>query len=214
MAPKADDFLSAADLNPPPYSANNGPHPRFHGRKHIFPRRMKRSPALGLLSACAVAFFWLGSRNWLETVGEAEASATLQEFETSLGKCALRFHSAAEPEPATRLTNPRYNDEHGQQKKIILRNATLFDGEDWASGPVDIAFEKGLIVDVTVAGTTALFSAAEGVDIEVHGRYVTPGLVDMHSHHYIGMWPEFESVNDDNGERACDFNVHAQTRMF
>lgn len=36
------------------------------------------------------------------------------------------------------------------------------------------------------------------VEVDLQGKYVTPGLVDMHSHHLAGTWPGFPDVDDFN----------------
>jgi imidazolonepropionase-like amidohydrolase len=80
-----------------------------------------------------------------------------------------------------------------------LRNATLFDGEAWRDGLVDIVLDRGIVSDV-VKSSGKPDQAWEGAVVyQLHGRYVTPGLVDMHSHHFTGVWPATE-INDDTNE--------------
>lgn len=77
---------------------------------------------------------------------------------------------------------------------MILRNATLFDGEGFIPA-VDIQFSKGVVVSVS---PTSARSASGAKVVELDGKYVTPGLVDMHSHHLVWSWPEVPQSDDTN----------------
>ncbi|GAD92509.1 conserved hypothetical protein [Paecilomyces variotii No. 5] len=91
--------------------------------------------------------------------------------------------------------NPRWSALSGQSKPVILRNATLFDG-DLFQESVDIVFERGVIRKIA---TTSDASDIEGATVQdLDGLVVTPGLVDMHSHHLVGSWPSFRATNDIN----------------
>lgn len=80
-------------------------------------------------------------------------------------------------------SNPRWNPVSGQKETIILRNATLFDGETILSEAVDIVLKKGIVESVTLAGKESLIFDKDTKVLDLEGGYVTPGLVDMHSHH-------------------------------
>jgi hypothetical protein len=101
------------------------------------------------------------------------------------------------PASSTR-TNPRWNPSSGQKGTVILRNVTLFDGESILDGPMDVLFEHGIVKSISTLSETSF----EGDDVRIFdlaGSYVTPGLVDMHSHHLVGSWPS-SSVSDDTNE--------------
>jgi hypothetical protein len=101
------------------------------------------------------------------------------------------------PVSSTR-TNPRWNPSSGQKDTVVLRNVTLFDGESFLDGPVDVVFEHGIIKSIsTLSDTTFEIENAQVFDLA--GGYATPGLVDMHSHHLVGSWPG-SSVADDANE--------------
>ena len=79
----------------------------------------------------------------------------------------------------------------GPYDTLIIRNATLIDGTGSpARGPVDIIIKKDVIEQVIAAdpvsrgrGPAAEASAGARV-IDATGKYVTPGLIDMHMHFY------------------------------
>lgn len=97
-------------------------------------------------------------------------------------------------------TNPRWNALTGQQMPTVLKNVTLFDGDTTLDHPVDVLFQNGVIHEIAATGTRD-YDYMKHDDIlilELNGDFVTPGLVDMHSHHGTSPWPSFKSNVDDN----------------
>jgi hypothetical protein len=122
----------------------------------------------------------------------------IQLLDERLQQCA---DDAAPPirYPATRAGsrhNPRWNAINGQNKAIVLRNATLFDGNTILAEAVDIVLEKGVIISISPTGTSPTTPGAKIIDL--NSKYVTPGLVDMHSHHLAMTWPLQTSTDDTN----------------
>lgn len=133
----------------------------------------------------------------------AGPSAQLARFRAALAKCDALDVAAERVEPAQRRANPRWNNATGQLGAVVLRNARLFDGEAFLEGRVDVLFEKGLITAVSPTEAAAsweeqLLLAGGGKEYDVQGRFVTPGLVDMHSHHMVGIWPALDGADDGN----------------
>lgn len=60
-----------------------------------------------------------------------------------------------------------------QQAKVVIRNVTVFDGQQMQTGQT-IAFENGVIVPDTTGGEEAA--------IDAHGAFLLPGLIDCHAH--------------------------------
>ncbi len=123
----------------------------------------------------------------------------IDRLRAGLEKCAewKSPHVQYEFPVSSTRTNPRWNPSGGQKETVVLRNVTLFDGESILDGPVDVLFEHGIIKSISPLSETI-----EGIDVRVlnlAGSYVTPGLVDMHSHHLVGSWPG-SSVSDDTNE--------------
>ncbi|HSG40688.1 MAG TPA: amidohydrolase family protein [Thermoanaerobaculia bacterium] len=86
---------------------------------------------------------------------------------------------------------PRRAEGEGPFNRLILRGATLIDGTGAPPiGPVDIVIEKNRIARIAPVGYPGLAidplrrpKAEEGNrELDVHGMYVLPGLVDMHGH--------------------------------
>lgn len=121
------------------------------------------------------------------------------QIDSGLNKC-LNLETLPKefsPSEITSRKNPRWNPIRGQNQTIVLKNATLFDGKTFLSGFVDIAFEKGLIKSVS-ASTRSTNRDSDIQTIDLEGRYVTPGLVDMHSHHFVHSLPELSVTSDEN----------------
>ncbi len=77
----------------------------------------------------------------------------------------------------------------GPWQRLILRGGTLIDGTGAPPiGPVDIVIEQNRIVAVESVGYPGLpidddkRPAGADHEIDVHGAYVLPGIIDMHTH--------------------------------
>ncbi|HOF21276.1 MAG TPA: amidohydrolase/deacetylase family metallohydrolase, partial [Bacteroidales bacterium] len=85
-----------------------------------------------------------------------------------------------------------------QDIDILLRGGHLIDAKNKINGRMDIAVSKGRIVKVSPSIPS---EKAERV-IDLNGLYVTPGLIDIHTHVFVG--PEagfangFYSVSPDD----------------
>lgn len=129
----------------------------------------------------------------------------LSRLDAGLQKCA-EYNSAPikYPIPSETRTNPRWNPKTGQNETIVLRNATLFDGETILKGSFDIQFTDGIIKSVSAAGTFGFNPDVKTWDLG--GKFVSPGLVDLHSHHLVSAWPTL-TATDDTNEMSDDFGA-------
>jgi dihydroorotase len=66
---------------------------------------------------------------------------------------------------------------------LLIRNGTLIDPARSIHAPLDVAFANGKVVEV--AETLPVAQAREVIDAD--GRYVTPGLIDVHVHVFPGV---------------------------
>ncbi|KAM0147259.1 hypothetical protein ACHAPG_010694 [Botrytis cinerea] len=121
------------------------------------------------------------------------------QLKVGYSKC-LDLHTLPKEHPHSEITtrkNPRWNSVRGQNQTIVLKNATLFDGKALLSDFMDITFEDGLIKSVSAA-TKSIDHGPNVQIVDLEGKYVTPGLVDMHSHHFLHAWPELSVTGDEN----------------
>jgi len=178
----------------------------YHNLNSTQESRRRRYRAKVPLSVIALAVFVLGLQFLIlpgyvyrELPSEIKLSQFhLDRLDAQLQKCA-EYQSPPLRYPATQAgsrTNPRWNTKSGQNETILLRNATLFDGEKFLDHLVDILFKKGIVESISESGK---LSPPEGVTVlELNGKHVTPGLVDMHSHHLAIVWPELRATTDVN----------------
>ncbi|OAA77103.1 carbohydrate esterase family 9 protein [Akanthomyces lecanii RCEF 1005] len=192
---------------PPPYEATAYPTERLRRRVRI---RRWLSPRTLLSLVITICVFWLciASRPVLRVF----AGVTDEQFANALEQCQARHRFPSTPEPVSRNQNSRWAAEYGQKQRIILKNATLFDGESFTDHAVDVTFSKGLIESVEKSGNG---SHPEGAVLyNLHGRYVTPGLVDMHSHHMVHSWPATEMTSDSAEVHPDTKAVTGQMRVI
>lgn len=81
------------------------------------------------------------------------------------------------------------NRGEGPYRRLVLRGATVIDGTGAPpSGPVDIVVEGGRITELKIVGSPhkainpANRPAPGDHEIDCHGKFVTPGLIDCHAH--------------------------------
>src|SRR3954452_15399709 len=83
-------------------------------------------------------------------------------------------------------TNPA-NFSGKRLKRIVIRNATVVDGSGKpAAGPYDIVIENDLITQIVpfdaVNADESRRPAKGELDIDATGKYVLPGLINLHAH--------------------------------
>ena len=134
-------------------------------------------------------------------------SLSSTRFSDGLRKCRNRYIFPQKIDPEHRQENPRYhiytNDTStlGTNFSFVIKNATVLDGDGiLRDGPADVYIDKGMIYGVVDSGSKISQFLMESVKphdiIDAKGKYVTPGLVEMHSHVGICTQPELRGVND------------------
>ncbi|KAK2003632.1 hypothetical protein LX36DRAFT_624670 [Colletotrichum falcatum] len=186
--PKEADLFQV----PPPYEA--AAYPRVRPRRALVRSLVSLRVLACVLLAGLVA--WHTVRLERET-RHASPSARLARFEEAVKHCAALKTFPESPKPESRRANPRWNPARGQDRPVVLRNATLFDGESVAPEPMDIRFDKGLVTELATTASGAIGSDG-ATEHDLRGRFVTPGLVDMHSHHAASLWPALPITADEN----------------
>ncbi|HEY5916873.1 MAG TPA: amidohydrolase/deacetylase family metallohydrolase [Chryseolinea sp.] len=75
---------------------------------------------------------------------------------------------------------------NGQPIELLLKNGHVIDPANNINAKMDVAISGGKVVKV--APTIAATDAKQVID--VNGFYVCPGLIDMHTHVFVGSKPE------------------------
>lgn len=73
-----------------------------------------------------------------------------------------------------------------QQLDLLLKGGHVLDPKNGINEVMDVGIADGVIAEVA---SSISESRAERV-IDLDGLYVTPGLIDIHSHHYYGTEPD------------------------
>ena len=72
---------------------------------------------------------------------------------------------------------------------LVLKGGHVIDPANGLDGPSDVAIKDGKIAEVGPDISTE----SAGTAVDISGLYVTPGLIDLHTHHF----GEFAQVNPD-----------------
>lgn len=101
------------------------------------------------------------------------------------------------PAPPIRFTEDSYPSTYLRYPGAltVIRNATVFDGEGDRIDSGTVVFGDGVIKAV---GGADLATPAGAVEIDGTGKFVTPGVIDIHSH--LGDYPSpgVQSLSDGN----------------
>lgn len=167
-----DDKAYIYSLQPPPYK------PRQISSSIIFRRRRTRLVLLVAAAVLCLAFAYYNST--LDTPSHYVQHESLAK---GLEQCRrINFGTKPIHQPSIERGNLRWSPVVGQNHTIVLRNATLFDGESVLADAVNVVFRKGVITSILKDGDQV--SSLLDADVyDLNGRFVTPGLVDIHSHH-------------------------------
>ncbi|KAI3539851.1 amidohydrolase [Colletotrichum filicis] len=183
MGAKNDELF---DASPPPYQ------PQPLTRRFFIRRRRGR-----LMTLAGLVIFLLFLSHYSNAVREPSYDQS-EQFVRGLTKCGKSSSRSASRESSSpNRSNPRWNSKSGQQRAIVLRNATLFDGEKVLAATVDITFEQGVIKSVFETRDEVTFPSNTDL-YDVKGRFVTPGLVDIHSHHLELPFSSVSAIADVN----------------
>ncbi|KAG6372339.1 carbohydrate esterase family 9 protein [Boletus reticuloceps] len=152
-----------------------------------------------LCSVTVVVWLWSASRY---TVSVAKESVRLPfHAEETLQKCGmLHVQPGPPPDFARRTQSDRFVD---GTPATLLKNASV-----WTGGPLqyeihgaDIMLDKG-IIKFLGPSEDILANYGDFLTVDVGGSWVTPGIVDMHSHLGVDSVPELSGAGDTNSYKG------------
>ncbi|KAJ4157984.1 uncharacterized protein LMH87_008531 [Akanthomyces muscarius] len=182
--------------------------------------RVRRSRAIKFISIACLALIVLSQwkQSWYTERAAPKLSAA--RLHADLQTCQKLQSKPQDPIGLGRERNARYID---GGKPTLIKNATIWVGEpvpgtseadaragkgwEWISG--DVYIEYGLIqrVEDAIAGTSL---SADTLVVEAHGRLLTSGIIDMHSHAGVGPLPGLQGDQDTN-EMSDDITPWARS---
>ncbi|KAL2853616.1 hypothetical protein BJX68DRAFT_274777 [Aspergillus pseudodeflectus] len=165
---------------------------KFEHRRRRALRRWRVPTCAGICAAIALLVYLPGD------VTLQMSSAVQESFFEGLQQCHADGQGRQrETVPSSARQNPRWNAASGQANPVVIQNASLFDGATFLPDFVDIIFDAGVIRSVVPSGSGDAFPHDAHI-INVQGKHVTPGLVDMHSHHLESPFPALSGTTDIN----------------
>ncbi|EMD37401.1 hypothetical protein CERSUDRAFT_83171 [Gelatoporia subvermispora B] len=115
-----------------------------------------------------------------------------------LDKCAaLHTKPAPPPDFANRTRSDRFVP---GTRATLIRNATIWTGRNQGLEILkgNIFLDGGIIKAMGHATQSSVDSTAEYDIIDAHGAWVTPGIIDVHSHIGVGAAPALNGAEDGN----------------
>lgn len=208
------EYLPRYDEKHLPFSAVSSPTSSSNHKSRGMKRKHHIFFALVLTTVLSLLFGLKhtghGSHHQGWTASGIAHPITLLAFAEGLEKCAaIKWLPPLTPRPEERTRNPRFGmgfrEAHkAEASPILIKHAILLDGDGKKYEDVDILMHKGLIKEVGKDLEVDSFLKKLGVEegeveiIDVEGRYVTPGLVDQHSHAGVDSLPQLFATDDTN----------------
>ncbi|CAK5272816.1 unnamed protein product [Mycena citricolor] len=119
---------------------------------------------------------------------------------TILGRCSSLTLAPGPPDDFhERTQSDRYE---AGTKPTLIKNAKIWTGEDDGTKVVhgDILLDKGIIKKIGKVDAKAYGSDLDVVDAQ--GAWVTPGIVDLHSHLGVDSAPALSGASDTNSHKG------------
>ncbi|KAL1901025.1 hypothetical protein Sste5346_002090 [Sporothrix stenoceras] len=205
---------------------DNGHGHHFHGYRRTMRRRARRIRAAVLLGVV----LFIGYAHWRKAPTAATnitngSLLSITKLEADLATCAALKSVPKSAPGAGRARNARYVD---GKPATLIRNATVWTGEADASlslspeeiragkglgwTTADVYIEHGLIQRVEASiDPSSLSPSSKLVTYDAHGRQLTAGIIDMHSHAGVDSLPELRG-NDDTNELSSDITPYVRSK--
>ncbi|KAJ4002579.1 hypothetical protein NW752_001093 [Fusarium irregulare] len=187
----------------PPYSSLPSPVGQQQQRSR---RTLRRSRAIRLFALACLAFIVFAQ--WRQISPGEKTTLSVQKLNENLETCKKFRVKPEDPAGLGRDKNARYID---GGKPTLIKNATVWIGEPakgtneedaragkgWEWVQSDVYLEKGLIQRVEKDIKTSSLPD-DTIVYEAHGRRLTSGIVDTHSHAGVYPLPSLEGNSDGN----------------
>jgi imidazolonepropionase-like amidohydrolase len=116
----------------------------------------------------------------------------------ALGACA-GMEAKPKPAPPVRVNEDPYPSTYVRYPGVltVIRHATVFDGDGRRYNDGTVVFGDGAILAI---GGPEVPSPAGALEIDGTGKWVTPGIIDVHSH--LGDYPSPGTDGNSDGNEA------------
>src|SRR3990170_3010796 len=128
-------------------------------------------------------------------MGQGGATIAVGLIAAALAGCA----TTPAKKPAVRINEDPYASTYVRYPGAVtvIRGATVFDGEGGRIDNGTVILADGVVQAV---GDTALAAPAGAVEVDGRGKWVTPGIIDVHSH--LGDYPSPGTASHSDGNEA------------
>ncbi|KAJ6532734.1 carbohydrate esterase family 9 protein [Mycena vulgaris] len=164
--------------------------PPKHAKKHV--RTIQLTLALLAVSSYSLTYLlWSASR--AETLPVVHVETIIAQAQCS----ALHLTPGPPDDFHARTQSDRFVE---GTKPTLIRNASIWTGLDSGDEIVygDILIDKGLIKKLGSVDESTLRSYADVVVLNAAGAWVSPGIVDLHSHIGVDSAPALNGASDTN----------------
>ncbi|EIN06427.1 carbohydrate esterase family 9 protein [Punctularia strigosozonata HHB-11173 SS5] len=165
------------------------PGPARQVRSHSWSTKI----GVALLSAFALASLFKNI-----TLDSSRASQELPlHAEETLARCRVLHVKPAAP-TEKRTVSDRYVP--GEARPVLIKNATIWTGGNGGAEIIkgDVLLEKGLVKTVGRIDTETLAAYSDYATVDARGSWITPGIVDLHSHVGVEPHPALSGATDGN----------------
>ncbi|KAJ7322932.1 carbohydrate esterase family 9 protein [Mycena albidolilacea] len=171
--------------------ASGYPAPNLKSKKRVKPIQFALL-LLAVFSYSLTYLLWSDTRTETLPINSAAIVAQCRALHLTPGP-PDNFYSRTESDRFQKGTKP-----------TLIRNATIWTGQ--ANGNVviqgDILIDKGLIKKVGSVDESVLRSYPDVVVLDAAGSWVSPGVVDLHSHLGVGSSPGLSGARDGNSHEG------------
>lgn len=157
-------------------------------------RKTNQKVMLGAVGALALLTVALQASSLLRTKPEFHLREFDQKaFDDGIVQCQS-FGITPDRVISASRSNPRFVP---GTLPTLIRNATLIDGDGSVKHGRNIYLEDGVVRSTDYREALA-HDDAKYLVVEAGGRYVSPGLVDLHSHAGVDPLPQLWGTSDTN----------------
>lgn len=155
------------------------------------------------LSFSSILYLSIGLTSKSESAfHDSPSPRVLSTLEESVTRCKnLNLTPRPPPNFHSRTRSDRY--EPGSPP-IVIRNATLWTGNDNGTEvlkSMDVFLNKGIISNISKSSSMKA-ALKDSMEIDAGGRWLTPGIIDMHVHLGVGPLPSLPASEDVNTRTA------------
>ncbi|EKM54380.1 uncharacterized protein PHACADRAFT_123385 [Phanerochaete carnosa HHB-10118-sp] len=168
-------------------------------RRTTYPRRQAILPALAALACFLVIVYGFAFGQGIDFWRAYTRDNLSAEAATAVARCrSLRAGPGPPSDFAKRTRSDRYVP---GTKPVLIKNAKIWTGERNGTEVVhaDILIAKGIIKGIGQTARKALNAYKDDIEVvDAKNAWVTPGIVDLHSHLGDASSPELDGASGDD----------------